>query len=100
MDVSKLSDDLQELKTRLIGKKAVYENYKTQVANAKNKLHEYLSTIDEATYEYLESHGYSVDFIKNLDVDRLSSDEAYLQNTKASIESIATRLYEEILQEV
>lgn len=100
MDLAKMKNDLSELRTELIGKKAVYEQ---QCANAKKTLEELqvsLSSIQTEDIEFLRNHGFGVQVLNQINISRLSSDEEYLEQVKSDVGALCQSLYDTLLKEV
>lgn len=100
MKIDTMQANLNEIKTELIGKKAVYEQ---QLTNAKRTLEELecsIESLKEEDVNFLNEHGFNVGWIKEIDISRLSSDEKYLDTVTNNVENLCQNLYDTLLEEV
>lgn len=100
MQLENMKNNLSELRTELIGKKAVYEQ---QCANAKRTLEELktsLESIKPDDIEFLKNHGFNAEILNSINLTRLSSDAEYLEGIKAELCALAQGLYDTLMKEV
>lgn len=100
MDLNTMKTNLSELRTELIGKKAVYEQQKAAAQRTIAELQNSINSIKEEDIEFLTKHGFNASMLKVIDVPRLSSDEEYLATTKANLEDLCENIYKSLMEEV
>lgn len=100
MDLNTMKTNLSEIRAELIGKKAVYEQ---QRANAEKTLKDFKTTLEaikEEDINFLIEHGFNAGLLQDIDVERLSADEKYLETVTANVEDLGQKLYDQLLKEV
>ena len=100
MDLNTMKANLSEVRTELIGKKAVYEQQRANAEKTLEELKNTLNNIKEDDIAFLNEHGFNAGVLKDIDVERLSADELYLNAVKANVEELGQKLYETLLKEV
>lgn len=100
MDLSTIKTNLSEMKTELIGKKAVYEQQRANAERTIEELKNSLNNLKDEDISFLDKHGFNAGWLKEIDISRLSSDENYLEITKANVEELCQKLYDTLLEEV
>lgn len=84
----------QEIRDRLVTKRAEYQSVMIAVENACNEINEIRSKITEDDRQVLIAHGVDISSILQIDVEKCKEDEEYLESCKNSIHEIVNKLHE------
>lgn len=92
--------DISKLRDQLIREKGIYES---QMAAANQAIQKFLQVIDgitEEEYSKMSNLGYSIDFLKTIDRDRLRADNEYVAQLSAELSEKLEQLFAKLEEEV
>ncbi len=88
--------DLRKVRDTIVAKRALYEENNRKLDEAVNKLKPVLDGISDDTKQILTARGLNIDFITNVDYDRLKTDRDYLVTYKLELTKVINAMKQKL----
>lgn len=91
-----MSNDLSELRDKLLAKRAVQARALEEAKNSVEEFKKIQSSLTEEQISALEKYGIDVRFLQNVQSDRLLTDTNYLASVKEQVITVVSTLQQEV----
>ncbi len=88
--------DLRKVRDTIVAKRALYEENNRKLDEAVNKLKPVLDGISDETKQMLSARGLNIDFITNVDYERLKNDREYLTKYKLELTRVINSMKQKL----
>lgn len=92
--------DIARLKEKLIEERAVHTTEMAAARLALTKFKEALGKITGEDLQVIQEMGYSAEFIKDIQLERLEKDNDYLKEVQAQMQELLSALYDRLEREI
>jgi hypothetical protein len=100
MEIDNQLEILNKRKNELIAQQAISRREKEESERNIELIKEQVSKLKEEDYKILRESGISIDFLKELDYDRLLKDEEFLQSVVQQISEKTSKLYDSVMEDI
>lgn len=91
-----MSNDLSELRDKLLAKRALQARALEEAKNSVEEFKTIQSSLTEEQISALEKYGIDVRFLQNVQSDRLLTDTNYLASVKEQVITVVSTLQQEV----
>lgn len=91
-----MSNDLSELRDKLLAKRALQARALEEAKNSVEEFKKIQSSMTEEQISALEKYGIDVRFLQNVQSDRLLTDTNYLASVKEQVITVVSTLQQEV----
>jgi cell fate (sporulation/competence/biofilm development) regulator YlbF (YheA/YmcA/DUF963 family) len=91
-----MSNDLSELRDKLLAKRALQARALEEAKNSVEEFKKIQSSLTEEQISALEKYGIDVRFLQNVQSDRLLTDTNYLASVKEQVITVVSTLQQEV----
>lgn len=88
--------DLRKVRDEIVGKKALYEENTRKLEESINKLKPVIDSISNETRQQLAMKGLNIDYILNIDYDKLKVDRQYLAEYKKELSNVIVSIKQKL----
>lgn len=94
------TEEINKIKATLIGQRAVHEKEVAEAHSAVTQMKAIIDSITDEDVAAMRESGLDIEFIKNIDTDRLEQDDDYLANCKHRLENECEELYNKLKETI
>lgn len=92
--------DIKEIRDKLVEKRTLYNNAVRASQEACSDIRKILSQFSDEEIELLESSGFGITKLLDVDLDKLKSDSDYLENYRKSLTELMDSISDYLLEEL
>lgn len=91
---------IDEIKSTLIRNKAIHDQQVLAAEKSIESIKDHLQEIKEQDYEIMRDFGIPIDVMRTLDLEKLSTDEEYLNSIKKKLNEIVDSAMHKLEEEI